>query len=97
MVTVLTVHGCCPVSYHASDEGQGTGGLLASEEVVTLGKIPADGHIGGDVLSGVDAEVGGADSVHGGLKMMRGIVNTEEMILKKQNVVNVLSALKESP
>lgn len=94
---VLTVQGCCPVSYHASDEGQGTGDLLAGEEIVTLGKIPADGHIGGDVFSGVDAEVGGAHSVHGGLKMTRGIVNTEETILKKQNVVNVLSVLKQSP
>lgn len=33
--------------------------------------MPVEGHIGGGVLVGVDDEIGGAGSVHSGLKMMR--------------------------
>ena len=61
---MLTVRGY----YHAGDEGQRTGVLPAGKERVTFGKIPAHGHISGDVLSGVDREIGGAHSMHSGLK-----------------------------
>ena len=36
--------------YQARDEGQGTRVLPASDERVTLGEVPGDGHISGDVL-----------------------------------------------
>lgn len=42
--------------------------LPAGKERVTFGKIPAHGHISGDVLSGVDGEISRAHSMHGGLK-----------------------------
>lgn len=95
---MVTVRGSCLISYHASDECQGTSDLPAGKEKVTFGKIPADSHIGGDVLSGVDAEVGGAHSMHGGLKIMRGIINTKDVgnnnkKKKLQNMVNVLFVL----
>lgn len=89
---MVTVH--CLISYHASEEGQGTGGLPEGKEFVTLGEIPADSHFCGDVLSGVLSEVGGTHSVHGGLKMMRDIIDTEEVgDSSKNKVINVLSVL----
>ncbi|KAG7239693.1 hypothetical protein INR49_028629 [Caranx melampygus] len=47
---------CCFDSYHAGDEGQGTGVLPVGNKPVTRGKIPGDSHVSGDVLSGVDSE-----------------------------------------
>ena len=59
------------LSYHAGDEGQWTGVLPAGKELITFGEIPVDSHISGDVLPGVDGEVGGAHSMHGSLKKKR--------------------------
>lgn len=75
------------MTYHARDECQRTGVLPAGRERVTFGKIPADSHIRGYVLSRVDGEVGGADSVHGGLKMLRGIINTADVGHNSKNKV----------
>lgn len=102
---MTTALGCCLSSYHARDESQGTGVLPVGEEPVAFGKIPGDSHISGDILSGVNSEVGGADSMHGGLEMMRGyhqyLLRGWETIKKstaaKAEVVNVLFVLWQSP
>lgn len=62
------------ISYHAGDERQWAGGLPAGREGVTAGQIPAESHIGGDVLSGVDSYLSGAHSMHSGLKMLRDVI-----------------------
>lgn len=56
----------CP--HHASDDGQGAGGLLLSHKAIAGRQIPGDGHIGGNVFPFIDFEVSLAVSMDGGLR-----------------------------
>lgn len=74
---IVTLWDCCFISYQASDEGQWTGVLPVGNERITSGQIPTDGHISGNVFSGIDGEISGAHSVHSGLKVVREVINKE--------------------
>lgn len=56
------------MSYHAGDDGQGADVLTVGGEHITVGEVPPDGHVGGDVLSGVDGVVSGTHAMNGGLE-----------------------------
>lgn len=80
------------ISYHASDERQWAGVLPAGREGVTAGQIPAESHIGGDVLSGVDSYLSGAHSMHGGLKVLRDVIK-----VVKAGLVNIFLFFSSCP
>lgn len=74
------------MSYHAADDGQGADVLPVGGEHITVGEIPPDAHVGGDVFSGVDSVVSGAHAVNGGLER-------ESEVTVIINVVTITSQL----
>lgn len=61
------------MSYHAADDGQGADVLPLGGEHITVGEIPPDADVGGDVFSGVDGVISGARAMNGGLERRREV------------------------
>lgn len=69
-------------TYHACDEGQGTGVILDRLEIVTFRQVSVEGDISGNVFSGVHGVACLAHTVDGGLvlrKSYKGLVNVYEL------------------
>lgn len=83
------------MSYHAANDGQGADVLPLGGEHITVGEIPPDAHIGGDVFSGVDGVISGAHAMNGGLERGREVtVIIIVVIIAITAVVNIfLSAI----
>lgn len=77
------------MSYHAADDGQGADVLPLGGEHVTVGEIPPDAHVGGDVFSGVDGVISGAHAMNGGLGRERDATVVIVVIITIAAVVNI--------
>lgn len=77
------------MSYHAADDGQGADVLPLGGEHITVGEIPPDAHVGGDVFSGIDGVISGAHAMNGGLGRGKEVTVIIIVVITIAAVVNI--------